>query len=893
MSPVNISFSAAPSPSATFNSAPPKAGQTDAGRKGDFFALLNERQASDSPRQSDAPSKGDAGSVTRYDRKDQLRGNSVGANLRQNSSSTRSNSNETSREPSKPASSPVQGQQSSAASHQTTNPKNDTGGAERQNLAVCTMNQDATEITSTDQQSMAGNNNSTDQKQTVGDKDAWSIISEPAEKPESMDASLAALIAGIFMPLQTQVPQILVPLIGDSTGEGNSPPSSSDGTIVSVLSGIGNLTGTQQPVGAMGSPGLLQGSKVVTQPGADAVLLDTMLGNLTKSGTDEVTVLSEVQTGVASSTKIQNQDNVNTIDTSSTTVLQDTVTISDTKVMSAFEEQLKALETSNKPPVSEFNPTYDLPKAVVKSVDANNSTKLPANATVRPSITAGQAVTATETTTIDTTDVVPAKSTLADTSFSALKGPQSLQIGISSDQTPITHSGGAAGLLLNDHEVPQSERMTHGASMELDAASRPTIPEVAQPGAFQVQSRSENEAASESMQKTNVIVQVQRMSENEAASESMQKTNVIVQVPRSGTVEGSELRDAGTSDSALKSGPVQMKTTSITDEPQAVQSAFAVRSEPIMNSVVTTQIGADIKDDEPHEDNTFKAHKTETALSMGSSLSAPRDTVGAIQAESHSRGTEAAATLSVNNIINNPVGRGMLNNNSSEKQSNLKIQPKLSALSADQKTEVAASEFLSAVSLEKSPSEVDKDNILQNNLPPGKSSSILASERNSDFGRLFSISSDNVPAAASLRDISSVAPTKAQELTRTILNAIPKPITAMNIEIKPEGFGTIHVRIFSQASGDSPNWRIDIRTSDPAARALLSDSLHELRQSLKTDRVSVQESGATVAAPSSDLRGEAKDGSQERGRNQQAFYESNGRRGGRGKQEAFELLTEE
>lgn len=97
-------------------------------------------------------------------------------------------------------------------------------------------------------------------------------------------------------------------------------------------------------------------------------------------------------------------------------------------------------------------------------------------------------------------------------------------------------------------------------------------------------------------------------------------------------------------------------------------------------------------------------------------------------------------------------------------------------------------------------------------------------------------------------DFSPPTVSPAQHLIRTTLDSIPKPLSTMNIQIQPEGFGPIQVRVSAPAAGAA---RVEIRTADPAARALLNDNLPELQSSLKTDAISVQPLTARLNADGS------------------------------------------
>jgi len=86
--------------------------------------------------------------------------------------------------------------------------------------------------------------------------------------------------------------------------------------------------------------------------------------------------------------------------------------------------------------------------------------------------------------------------------------------------------------------------------------------------------------------------------------------------------------------------------------------------------------------------------------------------------------------------------------------------------------------------------------------------------------------------------------TRAERLSGQILEAIPNPLRVTTFEIKPEGHGAIRVRISARGEGESAVWRVQIQTSDPAARSLLSEHLNELRERLPAENVQVELRGA-------------------------------------------------
>jgi hypothetical protein len=104
-----------------------------------------------------------------------------------------------------------------------------------------------------------------------------------------------------------------------------------------------------------------------------------------------------------------------------------------------------------------------------------------------------------------------------------------------------------------------------------------------------------------------------------------------------------------------------------------------------------------------------------------------------------------------------------------------------------------------------------------------------------------------------------------------ILDAIPKPLQATTIVIRPEGFGTIQIHINPGLPESNAAARITIRTSDPSAHALLKESVGEIRQILKNEAVNIvsvnERTEAAAGAQRSSHEGSLKDSDQ--GRRQQ------------------------
>ena len=100
------------------------------------------------------------------------------------------------------------------------------------------------------------------------------------------------------------------------------------------------------------------------------------------------------------------------------------------------------------------------------------------------------------------------------------------------------------------------------------------------------------------------------------------------------------------------------------------------------------------------------------------------------------------------------------------------------------------------------------------------------------------------------------AATNAPDVLTHVVDALPKPLQATTITIKPEGYGAITIRVMPTPQDSNAPWRISIRTTDPSAHALLSQNVAELRQNLKGDPSNVLgslkpalQTGATPETP--------------------------------------------
>jgi hypothetical protein len=132
---------------------------------------------------------------------------------------------------------------------------------------------------------------------------------------------------------------------------------------------------------------------------------------------------------------------------------------------------------------------------------------------------------------------------------------------------------------------------------------------------------------------------------------------------------------------------------------------------------------------------------------------------------------------------------------------------------------------------------------------------------------------------------------RATGLMRAVIEALPKPLAPMNIQIHPEGFGTIHIRIVPTVDAVNGNsYRVDIRATDNVAHTLLTNHAAELKQELSLESVRISGPARTTAPEAQELKDESagRNGSQ-RGSRSFEFERQGGSRRGR---ELFELLDE-
>jgi len=185
--------------------------------------------------------------------------------------------------------------------------------------------------------------------------------------------------------------------------------------------------------------------------------------------------------------------------------------------------------------------------------------------------------------------------------------------------------------------------------------------------------------------------------------------------------------------------------------------------------------------------------------------------------------------------------------------------------------------------------------VARNNFPVDSFSSEADAATNAGDRTVVATQNPQTSFASQIPDFSSTPSdvASAQHLIRSTLDAIPKPLAAMNIQIQPEGFGPIQVRVSAPVAGAANAYRVDIRTADPAARALLNDNLRELQGTLKTDSISVQPlSGRSDTGGANGANaGDEKFGGG-RGQRQNAF-DPNRQQGKRSTQELFELFSEQ
>jgi len=146
-------------------------------------------------------------------------------------------------------------------------------------------------------------------------------------------------------------------------------------------------------------------------------------------------------------------------------------------------------------------------------------------------------------------------------------------------------------------------------------------------------------------------------------------------------------------------------------------------------------------------------------------------------------------------------------------------------------------------------------------------------------------------------DASSMTPVgelaRTSELMRATIEALPKPLQAMTIKIRPEGFGTIQIRVVQQPEGSASGpYRVDIRASDSVAHSLLMTHAIELKQSLQVETVQI--SGPTMARlmPASETLKDQSTGGGNGSHKGSAQFDFERQGNNRRVQELFELLDE-
>lgn len=190
------------------------------------------------------------------------------------------------------------------------------------------------------------------------------------------------------------------------------------------------------------------------------------------------------------------------------------------------------------------------------------------------------------------------------------------------------------------------------------------------------------------------------------------------------------------------------------------------------------------------------------------------------------------------------------------KQKEIEFQPlrtELRTVAVDKKSgETVAEPATKAAEFARVLSGWNGEKIARQSSPEGFSTAAVRSEISAstitapfvDGGRPETIASRN-----SSEPTPTASPSRAERLLDHTLDAIPNPLRVTTFEIKPEGHGAIRVRISARGEGEKAVWRVQIQTSDPAARSLLSEHLNELRERLPAENVQVELRGANDVRP--------------------------------------------
>jgi len=187
-------------------------------------------------------------------------------------------------------------------------------------------------------------------------------------------------------------------------------------------------------------------------------------------------------------------------------------------------------------------------------------------------------------------------------------------------------------------------------------------------------------------------------------------------------------------------------------------------------------------------------------------------------------------------------------------------------------------------------SVAEPDAFSRNNFPLDSSTPEWDAAINAGAGSLTP--SHNLEDASRTEKFQAPVAPQAQRLMRAVSDGIPRPLSAMKIEIQPEGYGPIQIRISAPLAG-ADTWRVDIRTADPAARALLSNNVTDLQGSLKTEWVTVQNMPGQNTAGSSDNQPQDRNSGGRNSQRQPAYDPDRQQQSKRSQQELFELFAEQ
>jgi len=282
---------------------------------------------------------------------------------------------------------------------------------------------------------------------------------------------------------------------------------------------------------------------------------------------------------------------------------------------------------------------------------------------------------------------------------------------------------------------------------------------------------------------------------------------------------------------------------------ESVEADFTFASSTRFTPAITTSK----EEDAATSQNDFAADVDEASIQLpAASRQAPND-ADADQAPAFIADLGEVRVISSQNSSRKDVQSAAAEDT---KRKEIEFQPlrtELRAVAVDKKSgETVAEPATKAAEFARVLSGWNGEKIARQSSPEGFSTAAVQSEISAstvtapfvDGGRPETIASRN-----SSEPTPTANPSRAERLLDYTLDAIPNPLRVTTFEIKPEGHGTIRVRISARGEGEKAVWRVQIQTSDPAARSLLSEHLNELRERLPAENVQVELRGANDVRP--------------------------------------------